>query len=204
MQPNTDARIDAYIARSAPFAKPILLHIRALVHQACPDVVENIKWGMPFFEYKGILCNMAAFKKHCSLGFFKAGQMQSASELQANNEHAMGHLGKITTLQDLPADEMLIGYIKEAAALNEAGVKKAIPKKAAEKKELVIPGEITKALLTNETAKNHFDNFPYSHKKEYVEWITEAKTEATRAKRMATMLEWLQEGKSRNWKYERK
>ncbi len=204
MQPNTDARIDAYIARSAPFAKPILLHIRALVHQACPDVVENIKWGMPFFEYKGILCNMAAFKKHCSLGFFKAGQMQSASELQANNEHAMGHLGKITTLQDLPADEMLIGYIKEAAALNEAGVKKAIPKKAAEKKELVIPGEITKALSTNETAKNHFDNFPYSHKKEYVEWITEAKTEATRAKRMATMLEWLQEGKSRNWKYERK
>ena len=204
MQPKTDTRIDAYIEKSAPFAKPILQHIRTLVHQACPDAQETIKWGMPFFEYKGIICNMAAFKNHCSLGFFKAGQMQSAAELQANNEEAMGHLGKITSLQDLPPDEVLIGYSKEAATLNESGIKKATPKKSTEKKELTIPEEVIRALETNAAAKLTFNNFPYSHKKEYVEWITEAKTEATRSKRIATMLEWLQEGKSRNWKYERK
>jgi len=203
MQPNTDPRIDAYIEKSAPFAKPILQHIRTLVHQTIPNVTEAIKWGMPFFEYKGIICNMAAFKNHCSLGFFKAGQMKSAAELQTNNEEGMGHLGKITSLQYLPPDEVLIGYIKEAAALNEAGVKKATPKKTTEKKEVAIPDEVTKALETNAIAKNIFNNFPYSHKKEYVEWITEAKTEATRNKRIATMLEWLEEGKSRNWKYER-
>jgi len=204
MPPKIDVRIDAYIDRAAPFAKPILQHIRKLVHQACPEVTENIKWGMPFFEYKGIICNMAAFKKHCSLGFFKAGQMKSAPELQANNTEAMGHLGKITSLQDLPKDEVLTGYIKEAAALNEAGVKKATAKKTTENKELSIPDEVTAALKTNAAAKNTFDHFPYSHKKEYVEWITEAKTPATRNKRLATMLEWLEEGKSRNWKYERK
>lgn len=204
MQPKTDARVDAYIEKSASFAQPILQHIRALVHEACPGATEAIKWGMPFFEYKGIICNMAAFKNHCSLGFFKAGQMQSATDLQANNEQAMGHLGKITSLQDLPADEVIKNYIKEAAALNEAGVKKAAPKKSNEKKEVIIPDEITQALETNAAAKNTFTNFPYSHKKEYVEWITESKTEATRNKRLTTMLEWLEEGKSRNWKYERK
>src|SRR4051812_3549391 len=174
MQPKIDARVDAYIGKSAPFAKPILQHIRALVHQACPDATETIKWGMPFFEYKGIICNMAAFKNHCSLGFFKAGLMKSASELEANNGEAMGHLGKITSLQDLPSDEILVGYIKEAASLNESGVKKATPKKATEKKDIAIPGEVTLALETNIAAKNTFTNFPYSHKKEYVEWITEA------------------------------
>lgn len=204
MQPTTNARIDAYIEKSAPFAKPILQHIRALVHQACPGATETIKWGMPFFEYKGIICNMAAFKNHCSLGFFKAGQMQNAPELQSNNKDAMGHLGKITSLQDLPADEVLVGYIKEAASLNEAGVKKATPKKTAEKKELTIPEEVIQALETNTAARDTFNNFPYSHKKEYVEWITEAKTEATRTKRINTMLEWVAEGKGRNWKYEKK
>src|SRR5947209_17857964 len=139
MQPNTDTRIDTYIEKSVTFAKPILRHFRTLVHKACPDATESIKWGMPFFEYKGIICNMAAFKNHCSFGFFKAGLMKSAAELQANNGEAMGHLGKITSLQDLPADEVLIGYIKEAAALNESGVKKATPKKTTEKKELAIP-----------------------------------------------------------------
>jgi uncharacterized protein YdeI (YjbR/CyaY-like superfamily) len=203
MQPKTDTRIDAYIEKSAPFTKPILQHIRSLVHQACPDATETIKWGMPFFEYKGIICNMAAFKNHCSLGFFKAGLMTSAAELQANNGEAMGHLGKITSLQDLPSDEVLTGYIKEAASLNEAGVKNTTPKRTTEKKELVIPEDVTQALETNTAAKNTFSNFPYSHKKEYVEWITEAKTEATRIKRITTMLEWLEEGKSRNWKYEK-
>src|SRR4051794_9461522 len=103
MQPKTDARIDAYIDKSAPFAKPVLQHIRTLVHQVCPEVQETIKWGMPFFDHKGIICNMAAFKNHCSLGFFKAGLMKSAAELQVNNEEAMGHLGKITSLRDLPS-----------------------------------------------------------------------------------------------------
>ena len=204
MQPTTDPRVDTYIDKAAPFAKPILQHIRSLVHEVCPNATEAIKWGMPFFEYKGIICNMAAFKSHCSLGFFKAGLMQNAPELQANNENGMGHLGRITSLEDLPKDEVLKEYIKEAAALNEAGVKKAVPKKTGAPKELIIPDEVTGALQTNAAAKNTFDNFPYSQKKEYVEWITEAKTEATRNKRIDTMLEWLAEGKSRNWKYERK
>lgn len=204
MQTNTNALIDAYIDKAAPFAKPILQHIRKLVHEACPNATETIKWSMPFFEYKGILCNMAAFKNHCSFGFFKAGLMKNAPELLASNEEGMGHLGKITSLKDMPKDEVLIGYIKEAAALNEAGVKKAAPNKPSEIKELAIPAEITQALENNAVAKKTFNNFPYSHKKEYVEWITEARTVVTRNKRVETMLEWLQEGKSKNWKYERK
>lgn len=200
----TDPRIDAYIDKAAPFAKPILQHIRAVVHKACPGIQETIKWGMPFFDYKGIVCNMAAFKNHCSFGFFKAALMANATELLAGNGEGMGHLGKIISLKDLPPDNVLIRYILEAVALNEAGVKKVVPKKTADKKELTIPGEVISALDCNEAAKNTFDKFAYSHKKEYVEWITEAKTEATRDKRIATMLEWLQQGKSRNWKHEKK
>ena len=195
MQPKTDARIDAYIEKSAPFAKPVLQHIRALVHQACPDAAETIKWGMPFFEYKGIICNMAAFKNHCSLGFFKAGQMKSSAELQAHNEEGMGHLGKITSLQDLPSDEVLIGYIKEAAALNESGIKKTSSRKTMENKELTIPEEVTRALEMNIAAKSTFNNFAYSHKKEYVEWITGAKKEETRLARLEKTIEKLTNGK---------
>jgi len=197
--PTVDPRIDAYIEKSADFAQPILKHLRALIHKACPDVSETLKWGMPSFEYKGILCGFAAFKQHATFGFWKQPLMES--DAFPKNKTAMGSFGRITSLKDLPSGKVMIGLIHQAMELNEKGVK--VPRKpAAAKKELVIPAELDKALAKNKKARAAFDAFSYSHKKEYVEWITEAKTEPTRNKRLATTVEWLSEGKHRNWKYE--
>ena len=198
--PTVDPRVDAYIEKSAEFAKPILSHLRKLIHKACPDVTETLKWSMPSFEYKGILCGFAAFKQHCTFGFWKQSLMET--DAFPKNKTAMGSFGRITSLDDLPSDKVMIGLIKQAAELNDKGVK-VTKKPAAAKKDLVIPPELTKALSKNKTAKAAFDKFSPSHKKEYVEWITEAKTEPTRNKRLATTVEWLSQGKSRNWKYEK-
>ena len=197
--PTTDPRVDAYIDASAEFAKPILTHLRKLVHKACPDVTETIKWSMPSFEYKGLLCGFAAFKQHCTFGFWKQSLMET--DAFPKNKTAMGSFGRITSLKDLPSDKVMLGLIKHAMELNEKGIK--VPKKPAPaKKELVVPDVLIKALSKNKAAKTTFDNFPYSCKKEYVEWISEAKTEPTRDKRLASTIEWLSEGKRRNWKYE--
>jgi uncharacterized protein YdeI (YjbR/CyaY-like superfamily) len=198
--------IDAYIAKQADFAKPILQHIRELVHKACPEAEEKIKWGMPFFDYKDeMLCHMASFKQHAVMGFWKAALMKDALLLEnAKAETAMGHLGKIGSLQDLPPDKKITAWIKEAMVLNDKGIKLPSKAKPADKKELVMPDYLVAALAKNKKAKQVFENFAYSHKKEYLQWITEAKTEETRNKRMATALEWIAEGKGRNWKYERK
>jgi uncharacterized protein YdeI (YjbR/CyaY-like superfamily) len=198
--PTTDPRVDAYIDRAADFAKPILTHLRKLVHKGCPDTVETLKWSMPSFEYKGILCGFAAFKQHCTFGFWKQSLMET--DAFPKNKTAMGSFGRITSLKDLPSDKVMIGLIKQAMELNDKGVKIA-KKPATAKKELVVPDILTKALAKNKAAKSTFENFPYSCKKEYVEWITEAKTEPTRDKRLATTIEWLSEGKRRNWKYEK-
>jgi len=197
--------VDAYIAKSADFAKPILNHIRELVHKTCPDVEEKMKWSMPFFDYKGeMLCHMAAFKQHAVMSFWKASLMKDPILMaNASSEVSMGHLGKITSLKDLPADKKIIAWIKEAMLLNDKGIKVAKPKPA-EKKELVVPDYFTKALNKNKVAKKNFEAFAYSHKKEYLQWITEAKTEETRGKRMASAIEMISEGKSRNWKYAKK
>jgi uncharacterized protein YdeI (YjbR/CyaY-like superfamily) len=198
-----DKRIDAYILKSADFAIPILTHLRELVHIACPDVDEALKWSFPVFEHKGIMCNMAAFKQHCTFGFWKASLMKDKTLVKnAESESAMGHLGKIKSLKDLPSDKIIIAYIKEAAKLNEAGVK--VIKKKPEKIELVTPPYFIKALKSNKAALKTFEGFSYSNRKEYIQWITEAKTEATRDKRIETALDWLAEGKIRNWKYVRK
>ena len=199
---NQDPRIDAYIAKAADFAKPILTHIRKLVHKACPGVTETVKWGMPFFEYNGtILCNIAAFKQHCAFGFWNASLMKDPEGImQVKDRTAMGHFDRITSLKDLPADKILLAYIKEAAQLNAQGVKKAPPKKAP-KADLPEPPALTAALKKNKKAKATFEAFPPSHRREYIQWISEAKTEDTRDKRIATTLEWLEEGKDRNWKY---
>jgi len=195
----TDARIDAYIEKSADFAQPILIHLRKLIHKACPDVKETVKWSMPSFEYKGILCGFAAFKQHCTFGFWKQSLMET--DAFPKNKTAMGSFGRITSLKDLPSDKVMIELIHQAMELNEKGVK--VPKEQATgKKDLVVPEELTKVLSKNKKAKTVFDNFSYSQKKEYVEWIIEAKTEPTRNKRLATTVEWLSEGKRRNWKYE--
>jgi uncharacterized protein YdeI (YjbR/CyaY-like superfamily) len=146
---------------------------------------------------------MAAFKQHCSFGFWNAGQMKDAnSGLQVKDRGAMGNFDRITSLKDLPADKKITGYIKEAAALIEKGVKKPAPKKTA-KPELPVPPELTAALKKNKKAQTTFEGFPPSHRREYIEWITEAKTDATREKRIATTVEWLTEGKQRMWKYQK-
>lgn len=196
-----DPRIDAYIEKSAEFAQPILRHIRAMVHQHCPDVSETIKWSMPHFEYKGnIFCHFAAFKQHCALGFWLGALLQIDSKL----EKAMGDFGRITSLGDMPNDKDFAKLLKQAIKLHDAGAKiPARSKAGAEKKELEIPSEFLSALKKNKSALSTFDAFPHSQKKEYVMWYTEAKTEATRDKRLTQAIEWMAEGKRRNWKYEK-
>lgn len=199
--PVTNPRTDAYISKAKMFAQPVLIHIRKLVHKACPDITETMKWGFPHFEYKGVVCSMASFKQHCAFGFWKAAIMNDPDKiLQTKDRGAMGHFDRITSIKDLPSAKIMMAYIKEAVALNEAGIKLPAKPKA-DPKSLNIPSYITSALKKNKKAHTLFEGFPYSHKKEYVEWITDAKTEPTREKRIATMLQWLEEGKDRNWKY---
>jgi len=204
-----DPRIDAYIKNSEEFAKPVLSHLRELVHKACPDVQEIVKWSSPHFDYKDSpLCHMASFKKHCAFGFWKASLMKDADKLMqtADSEVAMGHLGKITSLKDLPSDKVIVAYIKDAMKLNDAGIKLSSKSKPATKEQqaaLKTPAYLAAELRKNKTAKEVFDSFSYSNKKEYIEWLEDAKTDATREKRLETTLEWLSEGKTRHWKYKK-
>jgi uncharacterized protein YdeI (YjbR/CyaY-like superfamily) len=200
-----DKRIDTYILKSADFARPILTHIRMLVNKACPDVVETIKWGFPHFDYKGIMCGVAAFKEHCAFGFRKAALMKDEILMaNARSEAAMGHLGKIKSLKDLPADKVLLGWIREAAFLNDTGAQ--LPERAVKKVAAPVsaPADLATALKKNKKAAATFVAFSNSNKKEYVEWINGAKTEDTRKKRITTAAEWMAEGKMRNWKYIKK
>jgi uncharacterized protein YdeI (YjbR/CyaY-like superfamily) len=195
--------IDAYIAKSADFAKPILEHLRELVYKACPDAAEKMKWSFPHFDYKGeMMCSMAAFKQHAVFGFWKAALMKDPILIKnAQSEVAMGHLGRITSLKDLPSDKKIIAWIKEAMDLNDKGIKLAPKPKSIEKKEILLPDYFTKALHKNKKALQLFTAFSYAHKKEYIEWITAAKTEETRNKRIAGGIEMIAEGKNLNWKY---
>jgi len=196
--------VDAYIAGSPEFARPILKRFRALFHKACPAIEEKMKWGFPHFVYKGIVGSMAAFKQHVSFGFWKGNLLSDPHRLfQGMENHSMSHC-KITDAGQLPADKILLEYIREAVALNEAGVKAPPRKKPVRKPPLVVPDDLLRALKSNKKARATFEGFSPSHQREYVEWITEAKQEETRARRLTTTLEWLSEGKSRNWKYERK
>jgi uncharacterized protein YdeI (YjbR/CyaY-like superfamily) len=200
--PAKDPRIDAYIAKSGEFARPIVSRLRKLIHAGCPEVEETLKWGHPSFSYKGILCGVAAFKQHCAFGFWKHALLFANNPAaQKRAEGAMGSFGRLKSLADLPADEEVIRLVKEAARLNAEG-KKPVPKpKSKEKKELIVPDYFRTALKENRKAGAAFDKFSYSHKKEYVEWLTEAKREETRKQRLATALVWLAQGKPRNWKY---
>jgi uncharacterized protein YdeI (YjbR/CyaY-like superfamily) len=195
-----DHRIDAYIAQSADFAKPILQYIRRLVHAGCPEVEETMKWSMPHFLHKGMLCNMAAFKQHCSFGFWK-GELILGRRPGGLRDEGMGHFGRISATTDLPGEKKFLSYIRKAAELNEAGVKKPAAVRAKVKKPLVIPPELAAALKRHPKAAATFNNFSPSHRKEYIEWITEAKREETRRQRLETTVTWLTEGKSRHWKY---
>ena len=193
-----DPRIDAYIERAAPFAQPILRHVRELVHAACPGVEESIKWGMPSFSHAGgILCGMAAFKQHASFGFWKHALVVGEGEPR----DGMGSYGKMTSLQDLPPDRTLLAHLRKAMQLNEAGVKSPA-RKTAPKPPPETPADLAAALENNHAAKATFDAFPPGCRREYIEWIVEAKREETRGKRLAQAIEWMAEGKRRNWKYE--
>jgi uncharacterized protein YdeI (YjbR/CyaY-like superfamily) len=189
-----DPRVDAYIAESAAFAKPILNRIRKLVHAACPQATETIKWSSPFFEHKWILLAMPAFKKHCALIFWK-------SKLILNNGEKT-KLRRLTSVAELPGDKILTGYIKKAVALNESAVKNPPRAKPKAKTTLVVPDYFLTALKKNKKARAAFENFPPSHKREYIQWIVEAKQEETRARRMQAALKQIAGGKSRNWKYQ--
>lgn len=198
-----DNPIDIYISKAADFAKPILNHLRELVHTACPDAEEKIKWGFPHFDYMGeMMCSMASFKQHAVFGFWKAALMKDPVLIErAKSEVSMGHLGRITSLRDLPSDKKIIAWIREAMQLNEQGIKVPSKPKTADKKELAVPDYFLKALGKHKKALQTFEAFSYSHKKEYVQWIDGAKTEETKNKRMAQAIEMMTEGKSRNWKY---
>lgn len=208
-----DPRIDAYIEKSAPFAQPILRHIRDVVHEACPTIEETVKWGMPHFTRAGrIVCHMASFKAHCALGFWHGREV--VGERVSEEANAMGQFGRIGSLDDLPPRDEFLGYVRKAVKLREteAAAKKTARKagaktasRAAAKRptrpEIPMPQAMATALAGHDAARANFDAFSPSARREYVEWIAEAKTEATRDRRIAQMLEWVTEGKPRNWKY---
>lgn len=197
---NTDPRIDAYIAKSAEFAQPVLRHLREVVRTACADAEETIKWGMPHFVYRGkILCGMAAFKQHCAFGLWRGSDV-----VENASDEAMGQFGRIASLRDLPEKKALGEMIKKRMrAIEQAET--APPRKPAakpRKPEAPVPEDLAALLAKNRKARETFERFPPSHRREYIEWIVEAKREETRKRRLEQTLEWLSEGKSRNWKYE--
>lgn len=195
--PTTDPRVDAYIEKANDFAKPILTRVREMVHEACPEVVETIKWSSPFFDYKGqMMCAMAAFKEHCSIIFWKASLIEG---VPPNGDKSRGSFGRITSVKELPGKKQFTGFIKAAMALNDAGVTVARPK--TKKPEAKVPKELAAALKKNRKAAAVFASFPPGHRREYCEWISEAKREETKSKRVAQAIEWIADGKGRNWKY---
>jgi uncharacterized protein YdeI (YjbR/CyaY-like superfamily) len=193
-----DARLDAYIKKAAPFAQPILAKLRQRIHAACPTVVETVKWGHPSFEYKGILCGMAAFKQHAVFGFWKhdlvVGKDSKAKE-------AMGSFGRITSLADLPPAARFTTLVKKAMELNDAGIKVARVK-TRKKKPIAMHPDFEKALARDAKARAHFEAFSPSGQREYMEWISDAKQDATRERRITTAVAWIAQGKPRNWKYQ--
>lgn len=195
-----DPRIDAYIARQADFARPILEHVRALVHEACPDVEETMKWGAPSFLHGGrILCGMAAFKQHAAFGFWKHAMVVG----EGTPREGMGSYGKLASLQDLPPRRQLLAHLHKAMQLNEDGVTTpAVRKSTAPRPPAQVPADLAEALGGNPAARATFDGLPPGQQREYVDWIIEAKRDDTRRKRMLQAVEWLAEGKRRNWKYE--
>ena len=203
----SDPRVDAYIDKAAPFAQPVLTHLRTLMHQACPRVTESVKWGMPFFLQHGIiLANMAAFKQHCAFGFWGPEMKKVLAEDGLDASEAMGTLGRITNLKDLPPDKSLLSYMRRAAELVECGQRqKSIerPRKRAKRKAVAVPRELRAALSKNKLAAKAFAAFSASCQNEYSSWIAETKRDETRKKRILQTVEWIAKGKPRYWKYQK-
>jgi len=197
-------QFDEYIKKSADFAKPIMEYLRQIIHETCPEVEEIIKWGNPHFDYKDdMMCILAGYKNHCSFSLYKAELMSDTKIIESVKAgQKMGYMDKLKSLSDLPAKETLVAYIKEAMVLNENGVKKAKP--VSEKPKVIeVPDYFSEKLATNPLAKEVFESKSPSFRKDYLVWITDAKTEATRQKRMEQSLEWIAEGKGRFWQYEK-
>lgn len=198
----SDSRVDDYIARSPEYAQPILKHLRELVHKGCPEAQEAIKWSTPSFLYHNrILFSMAAFKAHCRFIFWRLEFAAMVGKAGAIADDDGAVIGKISHLSELPPDKELLTYIREARRLSDESPRPRMRKKNAPKPELEVPAEFAAALQKNKAAAKTFQGFPPSHRREYIEWISDAKREETRNKRINTALEWLTEGKSRNWKY---
>lgn len=195
-----DPRVDAYIEKSRDFARPILSHIRETVHAACPEVEETLKWGFPHFTYKGILCSMAAFKAHCALTFWKGEDVVGP---EAVSEEAMGQFGRLTSVKDLPPRKVLTAYVNKAKTLNDAGTPGPISRRSRARGEPEVPEDLQVALEKDKKAKATFEGLPPGQRREYVQWINEAKRSETRARRVAKSVKWLTEGKRRNWRYEK-
>lgn len=193
---------DDYISQAEKFAQPLLMFFRECVREACPEATEEFKWSMPNFVYNGsILCHMASFKKHASFSFWLASKMSDPNKIFiADANTGMGQFGKVTSMDQMPSREVLVAYIHEAMELIDSGEKLEVAAKKGAK-VFTIPEDMQQALISNSKAKAVFDAFSQSNKNEYTEWITDAKTDTTRQKRMTQMLEWLEEGKPRNWKY---
>ncbi len=202
MTKTRSAGIDAYVSSAAPFARPILKHLRELVHAGCPEVAETMKWRMPFFVHGGRnLCHMAAFKAHCAFGFWHADMRQFVDRETGKSGEAMGSLGRIAALADLPPDRTLVGYVQRAAALNASGLPAhAVPKRRT-RPALPVPRELCAALAGHPEAAATFSRMSRSHRREYIEWITGAKRDETRRRRLETAVAWLAEGRSLNWRY---
>lgn len=198
--PKTNPAFDAYIEKAAPFAQPILKKIRKAFHDADPEIEEVMKWSAPHFDHNGIVGSMAAFKEHVRWGFWKASLMKDPHHiLEPLGDTSMSG-SKVKTVDDLPSDKILREYIREAVQLNLDEVKVARPKREA-RPPAEMPDDLAAALKKNKTAAKFFDGFTQSQRREYIEWITEAKQAATREKRLAQAIEWIGEGKPRNWKY---
>jgi len=196
---------DLYIAKSAPFAQPILFYLREVVHEGAPDVVEEMKWSRPFFVYKGIILgNISAFKEHCAFGLWGAEVAQVLRADGVASKDAMGTFGRITSIEDLPPRKKLVAYVKRAATMIDEGTrtKSLVRQTKVAKPALEIPEAFATAFKKNKTAGKQFDAMSPSCRREYIEWVADAKRDETRDKRIATAMEWIAEGKSRNWKYE--
>lgn len=199
----TDPRVDAYIAGAAPFAQPILKHLRKLVHQEVPQAEETLKWRLPTFVLDGqILCGMAAFKAHCAFMFWHKDMEAVLGPVAEAAPTAYGNLGRVTSLEGLPSEKRMRGYLRKAAEIHASGVPARPRAKKASSAPAKVPSDLAAGMKKNRAAAETFAKLPPSGRKEYIEWIIEAKRDETRKKRVATALAWLAEGKSRNWKYE--
>ena len=197
--PTRDPSVDAYITDAPAFAKPILQRIRTAVHAACPGVVETMKWRFPHFMHEGILCSMAAFREHCAFGFWKGALIDGARG--SGEKKSMGQFGRLRSVSDLPASRALQGLVKQAVKLNQEGIPSSTRSARKPRKPLPVPRDLEAALAKNRAARTTFENFPPGHRREYIEWITEAKREETRKRRLVTAVTWMAAGKPHGWKY---